>query len=726
MYSHISLLATVVLVFLPFNTRGTSVRTELTMSKPEDGATLPLTLVEGSRMEELEAREVDTQRSSSRTRTLTEKGLQWQISEKRKGLKIAVSAWRRQAGHLESLLSDSTDTNLLKQERSQLEVRNKEIITAYDSLNDISSVELEGTDNDTFDVIQGDHYSLLRRISETIRSINSEKIENGSVRSRSHHSQGSVRSNASKASSKKVDIATEAAGLRTKLKYLDMEASKKAELERLQNLEMTLKAELERFQTLKDLEVAESKLKVLAQLEIEQSEVKPDLAPDGMNEYLEDFVNKHVPYTDSGDANDLIEPVAPPRATTSQLNPQVPEFAPRDQGIPTDIHSHDLAKDNPIRVHSNTISSANLTTNNVSVPVTQPFQDNASQPMLELARVFSDHTKLSRLPVPEPSIFMGDPLKYPDWKVTFEMLIEHRGIPTTERIHYLRKYIGGVAKEAIEGYFLVTSPYAYADARTLLEERYGNPFVISNVFRDRLESWPKIPARDGTALRKFSDFLRQCSIAMESIPNLHVLNDERENRKMLAKLPDWLISRWGRKVADSKMHAGIFPGFRQFQEFVMREAEIACDPITSLQAVKPHQPNESKRPERAYTRFGQTDNASSFATNTDLNDQNKSTSCVLCRRPHDLELCNILISKSLFERKTFIRENNLCFGCLKPGHPSAMCKNRSTCKICSRQHPTPLHGDFRESGDFRKFPDRKIESKFVPKQNTSDDSTKED
>lgn len=56
---------------------------------------------------------------------------------------------------------------------------------------------------------------------------------------------------------------------------------------------------------------------------------------------------------------------------------------------------------------------------------------------------------LSRLPPPKPKIFYGDPLKYPGLKVAFQALIEQRQIPVTERIHYLKKYIGGPVKDVI-------------------------------------------------------------------------------------------------------------------------------------------------------------------------------------------------------------------------------------------------------------------------------------
>ena len=152
---------------------------------------------------------------------------------------------------------------------------------------------------------------------------------------------------------------------------------------------------------------------------------------------------------------------------------------------------------------------------------------------------------LSRLPPPEPSVFLGDPLKYPSWKASFQTLIEQRQIPAIERIHYLKRYLGGQVKDVIESYFLMSNEDAYDEAKKLLDQRYGNTFVIANAFRDKLENWPKIHSRDGIGLRRVGDFLKQCHTAMQSIGSLNILNDDRENRRLLAKLPDWLVTRWG-------------------------------------------------------------------------------------------------------------------------------------------------------------------------------------
>lgn len=213
-----------------------------------------------------------------------------------------------------------------------------------------------------------------------------------------------------------------------------------------------------------------------------------------------------------------------------------------------------------------------------------------------LMKTFSDSLNLSRLPVPEPPDFCGDPLQYPAWKSSFSALIESRQILSTERIYYMKQYLKGEAREAVEALFYFNTESAYNDARAILEERYGNSFIVSEAFRDKLDAWPKLGGGDYKGLRRLSDFLRQCRTAMTHIDDLRILNDCRENRKILEKLPDWLARRWGRIVANEKT----YPNFCRFVDFLTREADIVCNPITSL-GQKPIEPRKPKRGPSANT-----------------------------------------------------------------------------------------------------------------------------
>lgn len=54
--------------------------------------------------------------------------------------------------------------------------------------------------------------------------------------------------------------------------------------------------------------------------------------------------------------------------------------------------------------------------------------------MQELVKVLAEAMNANRLPIPEPSIFSGDPLKFNHWKPSFQTLIEKKNIPTTEKV----------------------------------------------------------------------------------------------------------------------------------------------------------------------------------------------------------------------------------------------------------------------------------------------------
>ena len=145
-------------------------------------------------------------------------------------------------------------------------------------------------------------------------------------------------------------------------------------------------------------------------------------------------------------------------------------------------------------------------------------------------------------------------IKYKDWKKAFNATIVDRGLSESENLFYLQKYVSGEAAEAISGYFTLDSRSAYSDAQAALDRRYGNSFVISEAIRTKPENWPKISARDATALRRFSDFLGQCKADMSEIPEQRLLDDNRENQKMLCLLPDWLVNLWNRNASNTRLH----------------------------------------------------------------------------------------------------------------------------------------------------------------------------
>ena len=103
-------------------------------------------------------------------------------------------------------------------------------------------------------------------------------------------------------------------------------------------------------------------------------------------------------------------------------------------------------------------------------------------------------------------------------------------------------------KKLFCGFLSLETSDAYTQAKKVLADRFGNPFLIADAYRKKINEWPKIPPNDGANLRKYSDFLLHCQTAVKEIKYLKVLDDPDENQKMTRKLPRHLIDRWSREV----------------------------------------------------------------------------------------------------------------------------------------------------------------------------------
>ena len=329
-----------------------------------------------------------------------------------------------------------------------------------------------------------------------------------------------------------------------------------------------------------------------------------------------------------------------------------------------------------------------------------PLTENDSPRLLDnwqttLTKTMTDAISLNRLPVQEPTVFSGEPLQFPTWKSSFAFLIDRQAITANEKLLYLQKYVGGQAKDSIKGFFLLADETAYDAAMKVLEKRYGNPFIVSQAFRDRLDQWGTVKPKDVAGLRSFSDFLLQCVIAAKVVGGMGILDDAQYQKKLVEKLPEWLHSRWIRVVHHTKDAQGRYPLFKDFADFVAKEVEVCSDPVFgSLPRPSsfPDTPSAKKTAFQTAT-DPQTVGPPQIASNDTDNSKARPICQYCCKTGHHVSDCFKLLSFPLSDRQTFIRENKLCFGCGEPNHISKNCKRRATCKKCQRSHPTVMHDE---------------------------------
>jgi len=139
---------------------------------------------------------------------------------------------------------------------------------------------------------------------------------------------------------------------------------------------------------------------------------------------------------------------------------------------------------------------------------------------------------------------------------------------------------------------------------------------------------------------------------------------------------------------------GRIANFEEFSQFVREQAELATDPVFSEESVSKLSLEEKEK--AFHFKFGKRPpnrgKGTSFATdvNRPSNDQRNIT-CSLCNESHNLNDCDQFLKKPLSDRRDFVNEKKLCFSCFGDQHIAKYCKNKHSCKICSKLHPTSLH-----------------------------------
>ncbi|XP_067332746.1 uncharacterized protein [Channa argus] len=604
-------------------------------------------------------------RRSQRTRTFTARGQELHVSKIRRlqhRFAITYDRWKALAKQAKGELGGSSSTDVVLDLRTKIHCALTEVKQAYDDLRQQSVPDGETRRRaDTCDAVskrlldyawnclemrEGSHKEQIHwtDTGSVFSSVVSQRSRATSKGSRSINKLSISSTHSSLSSANKQEAAAELAATQATLKILEEIECEKQALEILETEDAARKRtleekrrQIERLETVKRMNAARARLQVY------EKEASSD---EEITSLLHDY--------NFAEIKSALSPSEPPAH-----NSAMPKHITHTQ--PVTIPQPAIKRESTADVPKEETTAA-------------------------LAEAIVESINVSRLPLPEPSVFSGDPLRYTDWKMSFLLLIDKKNIPVNEKVYYLRKYVGGPARKAIESYFLLGTDQAYHAAWNILEERYGSSFVIAKAFRDKLALWPKIGHKDCFELREFVDFLRGCCTAMSQIKGLEILNDCGENQRILNKLPDWLVARWNRKAVEIEEISQTFPSFKQFVDFLTLEAKIACNPVTSLHALKS---GDGEKPRMAKPRT-----VGSRVLVNSTEETLEAKGCVFCEKPsHSIHTCWKFKDKPITERVKFVKMKRMCFGCLKPGHHSKVCERRSICDTCKRKHPTCLHED---------------------------------
>ena len=291
----------------------------------------------------------------------------------------------------------------------------------------------------------------------------------------------------------------------------------------------------------------------------------------------------------------------------------------------------------------------------------------------------------THLPRNEPTTFDGEVTNYKPFILSFDRMIAHGCVNDVDKYYYLQRYTTGHPQELVKSCLSADFTASYNNARSLLHRYYGNEVILAQKYLDKLDQWPNIKSEDAKALDEFALCLTTCLNMLPNNSYLNQLNTWKEIKTLVMKLPFDMRKTFRNKAAAMQTKA-LPVTFSTFVKFVQLQAESLKVPVFG--DIKDPKVKTVDRSKQKYN----VRNEITMATTSDSK-PSKFKNCLCCGKDnHELDNCYFFLKKPIHARETFIRQNRLCFGCLKfSNHQSKTCKNRITCKKCNKSHPTSLH-----------------------------------
>ena len=303
--------------------------------------------------------------------------------------------------------------------------------------------------------------------------------------------------------------------------------------------------------------------------------------------------------------------------------------------------------------------------------------------------------------------FDDKPESFRAWKSSFTNATQGLGLTASEELDLMTKWLGKESSQhvrRIRSVHIDNPDTALKKAWERLKECYASPEVLESALFRKLDNFPRISSRDHIKLRELGDLLMEVQCAKEDgyLPGLAYLDTARGINPIVEKLPHGLQERWITKGSRYKKdHKTSFPPFSFFTEFIYSEAKTRNDP--SFAFAGSSMPVRGERPAVGNMRTStpisvhKTDVAytvaDTSADTTAKKEDSPGRSCPIHRKPHPLRKCRGFRAKPIDERRSYLRENGICFKCCaSTSHLAKDCKAVVKCNECdSNQHNAAMH-----------------------------------
>ena len=301
------------------------------------------------------------------------------------------------------------------------------------------------------------------------------------------------------------------------------------------------------------------------------------------------------------------------------------------------------------------------------------------------------------MPKPDMMKFDGNPLNYWRFIRNFDETIHNKASTENEKLNFLLQFCEENVKQILRNCVLMNPLQGYYEARRILHERFGDPYVIACASVADVTEGPPIRHNDRKGLQSFADKLNDCQLTLTSIGYLDEVNSADNLRKIAERFPQHLKGKWLERVRSIR-EMGYRPRINDMANFVSQAAKSANDPVFGQimeHQTKP-QAGKEKRPfiAKPYKSNNFSVQIKDKEPQQESSGRERQTECVMCKdTSHDLTKCPKFEAQSYEEKMKFVRQKKLCFNCYKANHCANKCFKRSSCEVenCNRKHRTDLH-----------------------------------
>lgn len=323
----------------------------------------------------------------------------------------------------------------------------------------------------------------------------------------------------------------------------------------------------------------------------------------------------------------------------------------------------------------------------------QPCNERLVKPIVSNDMYFQKNI-IDAITIPHVELmkFDGEPIKYWQFIRGFDSTVHNTSLDDGAKLTRLLYYCVGKANAVILPCAVMPTEQGYVKARALLLERFGDNHIILNAWLQRIFSFKAADLKNRFKLLDFSDELKGCVSALDAMGYKAEINSQHILVQIIDKLPMHFKFKWLNKVRTIKALKRL-PNIDDLVVFIVNGAIELNDPVYGELCDNKQPKINCDDKQRVPQKF------SSHGVSLNLGNNYKSKSnekfnCILCpEMTHDLFKCERFKANNIFERRKIVKNNRLCFNCLKSGHQANNCLLDRVCSVnnCGKKHTKFLH-----------------------------------